>query len=100
MSIAGQRHPVHGASELMAIVQTAMLGRLPFTPLRDALFTHPTGAEGLTVLLADVAPRWDRQSGTDSPTSLTRARPVPHSLCSDHRMWGDDEGRRVPAMRH
>lgn len=44
-----------GASELMATVQTAMLGHLPFTVLRDALFTHPTAAEGLTVLLADVA---------------------------------------------
>ena len=43
------------ASELMAIVQTAMLGELPFTVLRDALFTHPTAAEGLTVLLANVA---------------------------------------------
>ena len=43
------------ASELMATVQTAMLGQLPFTLLRDALFTHPTAAEGLTVLLADVA---------------------------------------------
>ena len=42
------------ASELMATVQTAMLGRLPFTTLRDALFTHPTAAEGLTVLLANV----------------------------------------------
>lgn len=46
-----------GASELMATVQTAMLGHLPFTVLRDALFTHPTAAEGLTVLLADVASR-------------------------------------------
>jgi pyruvate/2-oxoglutarate dehydrogenase complex dihydrolipoamide dehydrogenase (E3) component len=43
------------ASELMATVQTAMLGQLPFTLLRDAIFTHPTAAEGLTVLLADVA---------------------------------------------
>jgi pyruvate/2-oxoglutarate dehydrogenase complex dihydrolipoamide dehydrogenase (E3) component len=42
------------ASELMATVQTAMLGQLPFTILRDALFTHPTAAEGLTVLLANV----------------------------------------------
>lgn len=41
-------------SELMAVVQTAMLGQLPFTTLRDAIFTHPTAAEGLTVLLADV----------------------------------------------
>jgi pyruvate/2-oxoglutarate dehydrogenase complex dihydrolipoamide dehydrogenase (E3) component len=44
------------ASELMATVQTAMLGKLPFTVLRDALFTHPTAAEGLTVLLANVVP--------------------------------------------
>ena len=43
------------ASELMATVQTAMLGNLSFTVLRDAIFTHPTAAEGLTVLLADVA---------------------------------------------
>lgn len=42
------------ASELMATVQTAMLGQLSFTVLRDAIFTHPTAAEGLTVLLADV----------------------------------------------
>ena len=41
-------------SELLATVQTAMLGDLPFTALRDALFTHPTAAEGLTLLLADV----------------------------------------------
>jgi len=43
------------ASELLAAVQTAMLGQLPFTILRDAIFTHPTVVEGLTVLLADVA---------------------------------------------
>jgi len=34
-------------SEMMAVVQTAMLGRLPYTALRDAIFTHPTSAEGL-----------------------------------------------------
>ena len=45
------------ASELMAVVQTAMLGGLPFTSLRDALFTHPTAAEGLSVLLADIPSR-------------------------------------------
>ena len=42
------------ASELVATVQTAMLGNLPYTALRDALFTHPTAAEGLTLLLANV----------------------------------------------
>jgi pyruvate/2-oxoglutarate dehydrogenase complex dihydrolipoamide dehydrogenase (E3) component len=42
------------ASEMMAAVQTAMLGRLPYTVLRDAIFTHPTVAEGLVFLLASV----------------------------------------------
>jgi pyruvate/2-oxoglutarate dehydrogenase complex dihydrolipoamide dehydrogenase (E3) component len=40
------------ASEMMAAVQTAMLGQLPYTVLRDAIFTHPTMAEGLVFLLA------------------------------------------------
>jgi len=31
----------------MAAVQTAMVGRMPFTMLRDAIFTHPTISEGL-----------------------------------------------------
>jgi pyruvate/2-oxoglutarate dehydrogenase complex dihydrolipoamide dehydrogenase (E3) component len=38
------------ASEMMGIVQTAMLGGLPYTVLRDAIFTHPTMAEGLNGL--------------------------------------------------
>ncbi len=40
------------ASELMAVVQTAMLGGMPYTALRDAIFTHPTAAEGLIALFA------------------------------------------------
>ena len=42
------------ATELMSTVQTAMLGNLPYTLLRDAIFTHPTAAEGLGVLLTSV----------------------------------------------
>jgi pyruvate/2-oxoglutarate dehydrogenase complex dihydrolipoamide dehydrogenase (E3) component len=42
------------ASEMVAAVQTAMLGELPYTVLRDAIFTHPTAAEGLGPLLASV----------------------------------------------
>ena len=42
------------ASELMAAVQTAMLGRLPYTTLRDAILTHPTVSEGLVFLLGHV----------------------------------------------
>jgi pyruvate/2-oxoglutarate dehydrogenase complex dihydrolipoamide dehydrogenase (E3) component len=43
------------ASEQMVAVQTAMLGRLPYTVLRDAILTHPTMSEGLTELLATVS---------------------------------------------
>src|SRR4051812_22209133 len=42
------------AGEVVAVVQTAMLAGLPYTGLRDAILTHPTKAEGLNVLLADV----------------------------------------------
>jgi pyruvate/2-oxoglutarate dehydrogenase complex dihydrolipoamide dehydrogenase (E3) component len=42
------------ASELMAAVQTAMVGRLPYTVLRDAIFAHPTMSEGLVYLLGQV----------------------------------------------
>lgn len=41
------------AGEVIAVVQTAMLGGLPYTALRDAIFTHPTMAEGLNVLFAN-----------------------------------------------
>jgi len=42
------------AGEVMTVVQIAMLGRLPYTDLRDAVWTHPTMAEGLMVLFAAV----------------------------------------------
>ncbi|HYR80272.1 MAG TPA: FAD-dependent oxidoreductase [Candidatus Dormibacteraeota bacterium] len=45
------------ASELMAAVQAAMVGRMPFTMLRDAIFTHPTMSEGLVYLLGQVESR-------------------------------------------
>ena len=38
------------ASELIAVVQMAMLTGAPYTVLRDAILTHPTIAEGLNVL--------------------------------------------------
>ena len=50
------------ASEILAVVQTAMLGGLPYTTLRDAIFTHPTPAEGLTVLLANVPAKRARKA--------------------------------------
>ena len=38
------------AHELLAAVQVAMIGRLPYTVFRDGIFAHPTTAEGLTAL--------------------------------------------------
>ncbi len=42
------------ASELMAVAQTAMLGGIPYTVLRDTIWTHPTAAEGLLGLFANL----------------------------------------------
>ncbi|EFH89826.1 mercuric reductase [Ktedonobacter racemifer] len=36
--------------EIMTIIQVAMMGNLPYTALRDGIFTHPTLAEGLNSL--------------------------------------------------
>ena len=44
------------AGEVMAVVQTAMLAGMPYTGLRDAILAHPTMAEGLKALFADVQP--------------------------------------------
>jgi pyruvate/2-oxoglutarate dehydrogenase complex dihydrolipoamide dehydrogenase (E3) component len=44
------------AGEVVAVLQTAMLGGLPFTVLRDAILAHPTMAEGLTAFFFDVQP--------------------------------------------
>jgi pyruvate/2-oxoglutarate dehydrogenase complex dihydrolipoamide dehydrogenase (E3) component len=43
------------AGEVMAVVQTAMLAEMPFTKMRDAaILAHPTMAEGLGFLFAEV----------------------------------------------
>jgi pyruvate/2-oxoglutarate dehydrogenase complex dihydrolipoamide dehydrogenase (E3) component len=42
------------AGEVMAAVQTAILGGLPFTVFRDAILAHPTMAEGLNALFAAI----------------------------------------------
>ena len=36
--------------EIMTIIQVAMMGKLPYTALQDAIFTHPNLAEGLNTL--------------------------------------------------
>lgn len=42
------------ASELMAAVQVAMLAGVPYTALRNTIFTHPTMSEGLVALFNSV----------------------------------------------
>ncbi len=42
------------AGETMAVVQVAISAKLPYTALRDAVFTHPTMAEGLIALFSSV----------------------------------------------
>ncbi len=36
--------------EIMAVFEVAMMGRLPYTSLRDGIFAHPTLAEALNNL--------------------------------------------------
>lgn len=44
------------AGEVMATIQTAMLAKLPYPHLRDAVIAHLTYAEGLGPLLSNVPP--------------------------------------------
>ena len=43
--------------EIMAMIQIAMLGKLPYTALRNAVFAHPTLAESLNALFSTVERR-------------------------------------------
>ena len=45
------------AGEVLAAVQVAMAGGLPYTLLRDMVLTHPTVSEGLGDLFSAVPPR-------------------------------------------
>jgi pyruvate/2-oxoglutarate dehydrogenase complex dihydrolipoamide dehydrogenase (E3) component len=45
------------AGEVMAVVQMAMLAGLPYGRLADAVLAHPTMAEGLGMLFANVPRR-------------------------------------------
>jgi Pyruvate/2-oxoglutarate dehydrogenase complex, dihydrolipoamide dehydrogenase (E3) component, and related enzymes len=42
--------------EIMAIIQVAMMGKLPYTALKEGIFTHPTLAEGLNTLFMTLDP--------------------------------------------
>jgi pyruvate/2-oxoglutarate dehydrogenase complex dihydrolipoamide dehydrogenase (E3) component len=43
--------------EIMAMIQIAMLGKMPYTALRDAVFAHPTLAESLNTLFSSLEAR-------------------------------------------
>jgi pyruvate/2-oxoglutarate dehydrogenase complex dihydrolipoamide dehydrogenase (E3) component len=53
------------AGEVMAVMETAMLADLPYTRLRDAVLAHPTMAEGLGFLFANVPPRSAQQAAAE-----------------------------------
>ena len=40
--------------EIMAMIQIAMMGDLPYTALRDAVFAHPTLAEAMNTLFSNL----------------------------------------------
>jgi pyruvate/2-oxoglutarate dehydrogenase complex dihydrolipoamide dehydrogenase (E3) component len=42
------------AGELVATVQLAMSAKLPYTAIRDSIFTHPTYSEGLVYLFSSI----------------------------------------------
>jgi len=42
--------------EMMAMLQIAMMGRLPYPALRDGIFAHPTLAESLNNLFEGLEP--------------------------------------------
>ena len=70
------------AGEVIAAVQTAMLGGLPYMLFRDAILTHPTMAEGLNALFATIpaAESLSRQRyNPEYTTEATRTDSTSHS---------------------
>ena len=57
------------AAEVMASVQIAMIGKLPYTALRDAILTHPTLVEGLIPLFSADAVLHNAQGTKASPAA-------------------------------
>jgi pyruvate/2-oxoglutarate dehydrogenase complex dihydrolipoamide dehydrogenase (E3) component len=52
--------------EIMAMMQIAMMGKVPYTALRDAVFAHPTLAESLNNLFATIDETPTRKGVTPS----------------------------------
>jgi len=78
------------AGEVLAAVQMTMLAELPYPRLGDAILAHPTMAEGLGFLFANVPPRPVQQL-TPTGASLTAWRPlsaVPARHLQEHDAHG------------
>jgi hypothetical protein len=80
------------AGEVLAVVQTAMLGGLPYTVLRDAILTHPTMAERLNVC--------SRVAFRSRPHEPERSPPSNRALCAVSIGSNATEGSRVRHDRH
>ena len=63
------------AGEVMAVAQTAMIAGLPYPKLRDAILAHPTMAEGLGPLFANVPPLPKMQGHGATPPRPRAAAP-------------------------
>jgi pyruvate/2-oxoglutarate dehydrogenase complex dihydrolipoamide dehydrogenase (E3) component len=63
------------ASELMAVAQTAMVGGVPYTVLRDTIWTDLTAAEGFLGLFAS-APSTPAPESSVSGHCLSAGRPA------------------------
>jgi pyruvate/2-oxoglutarate dehydrogenase complex dihydrolipoamide dehydrogenase (E3) component len=59
--------------EVMAVVQVAMMGKLPYTVLRDAVIAHPTLSESLNNLFMTLAPS-QIQTPDPAPSSPTAGK--------------------------
>jgi pyruvate/2-oxoglutarate dehydrogenase complex dihydrolipoamide dehydrogenase (E3) component len=63
------------AGEIMASVQTAMMARLPYTAIRDAIWSHPTLVEGLFPLFSStpsLSARVNALAGDDLPYEIAK----------------------------
>jgi hypothetical protein len=77
------------AGEVIAAVQTAMLGRVPYTVLRDAILAHPTTPEGSVAcsrrsnerMSLGPRPRRRRRHSIRGHTWLIAGAPIPKQCC-------------------
>ncbi len=72
------------AGEILAVVQTAMMGKLPYTVLRDAVFTHPTMAEGLGPLFGGVPARNQNNAANGSGMKRGQIQDIRQRPQRDH----------------